>query len=99
MCQMCLYVISSFDPGHLFLGISILIATPGRLLDHLQHTASFVYSNLQWIVFDEADRSDTNSHVIWLRRFLIRWAQFLPLLCCINAAFLNLVLEKQLRIF
>ncbi|CAD6272075.1 unnamed protein product [Miscanthus lutarioriparius] len=36
-------------------GISILIATPGRLLDHLQHTASFVYSNLQWIVFDEAD--------------------------------------------
>jgi len=64
-CQMCLYVISSFDPGHLFLGISILIATPGRLLDHLQHTASFVYSNLQWIVFDEADRSDSNSHVIW----------------------------------
>ncbi|PAN19433.1 hypothetical protein PAHAL_3G272900 [Panicum hallii] len=36
-------------------GISILIATPGRLLDHLQHTASFVYSNLRWIVFDEAD--------------------------------------------
>ncbi|CAL4900872.1 unnamed protein product [Urochloa decumbens] len=36
-------------------GISILIATPGRLLDHLQHTASFVYSNLCWIVFDEAD--------------------------------------------
>jgi ATP-dependent RNA helicase DDX31/DBP7 len=42
----------------LYLGISILIATPGRLLDHLQHTASFVYSNLRWIVFDEADRSD-----------------------------------------
>ncbi|KAL5232076.1 hypothetical protein ABZP36_030852 [Zizania latifolia] len=37
-------------------GISILIATPGRLLDHLQHTSSFVYSNLRWIVFDEADR-------------------------------------------
>ncbi|KAF0924130.1 hypothetical protein E2562_008447 [Oryza meyeriana var. granulata] len=36
-------------------GISILIATPGRLLDHLQHTSSFVYSNLRWIVFDEAD--------------------------------------------
>ncbi|KAJ1298220.1 hypothetical protein BS78_01G437100 [Paspalum vaginatum] len=36
-------------------GISILIATPGRLLDHLQHTASFIYSNLRWIVFDEAD--------------------------------------------
>jgi ATP-dependent RNA helicase DDX31/DBP7 len=36
-------------------GISILIATPGRLLDHLQHTSSFVYPNMRWIVFDEAD--------------------------------------------
>lgn len=58
-------MISIFDAGYLFLGISILIATPGRLLDHLQHTASFAYSNLQWIVFDEADRSDSNSHSIW----------------------------------
>nr|CAD1842563.1 unnamed protein product [Ananas comosus var. bracteatus] len=37
-------------------GISILIATPGRLLDHLKNTSSFVYTNLRWIVFDEADR-------------------------------------------
>lgn len=41
---------------HLCLGISILVATPGRLLDHLKHTSSFVYKNLRWIVFDEADR-------------------------------------------
>lgn len=38
------------------LGISILIATPGRLLDHLKNTSSFVYTNLRWIIFDEADR-------------------------------------------
>ncbi|OMO88618.1 hypothetical protein CCACVL1_08294 [Corchorus capsularis] len=37
-------------------GISILIATPGRLLDHLKHTSSFVHKNLRWIIFDEADR-------------------------------------------
>ncbi|MCO5582749.1 hypothetical protein L7F22_036648 [Adiantum nelumboides] len=37
-------------------GITILVATPGRLLDHLQNTSSFCYRNLQWIVFDEADR-------------------------------------------
>ncbi|KAJ6820071.1 DEAD-box ATP-dependent RNA helicase 17 [Iris pallida] len=37
-------------------GISILIATPGRLLDHLKNTSSFKYTNLRWIVFDEADR-------------------------------------------
>ncbi|KDP46352.1 hypothetical protein JCGZ_10192 [Jatropha curcas] len=37
-------------------GISILIATPGRLLDHLKNTSSFMHSNLRWIIFDEADR-------------------------------------------
>ncbi|KAK6233423.1 hypothetical protein QUC31_005829 [Theobroma cacao] len=37
-------------------GISILIATPGRLLDHLKHTSSFVHTSLRWIIFDEADR-------------------------------------------
>ncbi|KAJ4892067.1 DEAD-box ATP-dependent RNA helicase 17 [Raphanus sativus] len=36
-------------------GISILIATPGRLLDHLKNTASFVHKNLRWVIFDEAD--------------------------------------------
>ncbi|CAL1408155.1 unnamed protein product [Linum trigynum] len=37
-------------------GISILVATPGRLLDHLKHTSSFTHSNLRWLIFDEADR-------------------------------------------
>ncbi|KAG6516420.1 hypothetical protein ZIOFF_026885 [Zingiber officinale] len=37
-------------------GISILIATPGRLLDHLKNTSSFQHTKLRWIVFDEADR-------------------------------------------
>uniref|UniRef100_A0A803MF66 ATP-dependent RNA helicase n=1 Tax=Chenopodium quinoa TaxID=63459 RepID=A0A803MF66_CHEQI len=37
-------------------GISILVATPGRLLDHLKNTSSFLYSNLRWLIFDEADR-------------------------------------------
>ena len=37
-------------------GVTILVATPGRLLDHLQSTAAFVTSNLAWLVLDEADR-------------------------------------------
>ncbi|GKU91267.1 hypothetical protein SLEP1_g5165 [Rubroshorea leprosula] len=37
-------------------GISVLIATPGRLLDHLKNTSSFLHKNLRWIIFDEADR-------------------------------------------
>ncbi|XP_069791323.1 ATP-dependent RNA helicase DDX18 [Narcine bancroftii] len=37
-------------------GINIIIATPGRLLDHLQNTPGFMYKNLQCLVIDEADR-------------------------------------------
>ncbi len=37
-------------------GVNLLVATPGRLLDHLQNTAGFVYRNLACLVIDEADR-------------------------------------------
>ena len=40
-------------------GISILIATPGRLLDHLSKTEcllSALKNKLEWLVLDEADR-------------------------------------------
>jgi ATP-dependent RNA helicase DDX10/DBP4 len=36
--------------------INILIATPGRLLQHLQQTADFMLNNLKILVIDEADR-------------------------------------------
>jgi ATP-dependent RNA helicase DDX31/DBP7 len=37
-------------------GCPILVATPGRLLDHLQNTSSFNVSKCRWLVLDEADR-------------------------------------------
>ncbi|KAJ9074581.1 ATP-dependent RNA helicase [Entomophthora muscae] len=37
-------------------GVNLLVATPGRLLDHLQNTQGFVYKNLKALVIDEADR-------------------------------------------
>jgi len=37
-------------------GINILVATPGRLLDHLQNTQQFMFRNLQCLIIDEADR-------------------------------------------
>lgn len=40
----------------LFAGINIIVATPGRLLDHLQNTPDFLYKNLQCLIIDEADR-------------------------------------------
>ncbi|KAL2112164.1 hypothetical protein VUR80DRAFT_8420 [Thermomyces stellatus] len=36
-------------------GVNLLVATPGRLLDHLQNT-KFVFKNLKSLVIDEADR-------------------------------------------
>ncbi|KAJ1735674.1 ATP-dependent RNA helicase dbp7 [Coemansia sp. Benny D160-2] len=37
-------------------GVGILACTPGRLLDHLENTASFDIQHLRWLVLDEADR-------------------------------------------
>ncbi|XP_035769268.1 ATP-dependent RNA helicase DDX18 [Neolamprologus brichardi] len=37
-------------------GVNIVVATPGRLLDHLQNTSGFMYKNLQCLIIDEADR-------------------------------------------
>lgn len=37
-------------------GVNIMVATPGRLLDHLQNTPGFMFKNLQCLIIDEADR-------------------------------------------
>ena len=37
-------------------GVNIIIATPGRLLDHLQNTKGFIFRNLLAFIMDEADR-------------------------------------------
>ncbi|ETW03079.1 hypothetical protein H310_05507 [Aphanomyces invadans] len=36
--------------------MNILVATPGRLLQHMEQTANFELSNLQILILDEADR-------------------------------------------
>ncbi|KAK6147597.1 hypothetical protein DH2020_018509 [Rehmannia glutinosa] len=46
----------SKEKARLRKGVSILVATPGHLLDHLKNTSSFLHTNLRWIIFDEADR-------------------------------------------
>lgn len=34
----------------------MLVGTPGRLLDHVQHTKSLRFDKVGWLVLDEADR-------------------------------------------
>lgn len=48
-------------------GVNLVIATPGRLLDHLQNTSGFVYRNIKALVIDEADRYVSLALTIMLR--------------------------------
>ena len=37
-------------------GLNILVATPGRLVDHLSHTDVLDVSQVRWLILDEGDR-------------------------------------------
>jgi len=37
-------------------GVNLLVATPGRLIDHMQNTKGFIFKNVKSFVIDEADR-------------------------------------------
>jgi ATP-dependent RNA helicase DDX18/HAS1 len=46
----------SAEAAKLVKGVNLMIATPGRLLDHLRGTDGFVFKNLKSLIIDEADR-------------------------------------------
>lgn len=37
-------------------GVTVLVSTPGRLLDHLRTTETLHMNSLRWLILDEADR-------------------------------------------
>jgi ATP-dependent RNA helicase DDX51/DBP6 len=47
------------------MAIDILIATPGRLAEHILHTPGFTLQHLQFLVLDEADRLLHQSFQNW----------------------------------
>lgn len=51
--------------------IDILIATPGRLMEHLQGTPNFSLQHLRFLIVDEADRLLTQSFQDWLAQVLV----------------------------
>jgi ATP-dependent RNA helicase DDX51/DBP6 len=51
-------------------GPQLLIATPGRLMAHLQNTAGFSLSGLRFLVVDEADRLLRQDYQGWLPEVL-----------------------------
>ncbi|KAI6203467.1 hypothetical protein M3Y94_00560100 [Aphelenchoides besseyi] len=44
------------EAQRLLRGVAVIVATPGRLLDHMQNTEGFVFKNMKCLVIDEADR-------------------------------------------
>lgn len=51
--------------------VDILVCTPGRLVDHLDHTPGFSLQNLQFLVVDEADRLMNQQYHNWLARVVV----------------------------
>ncbi|KAJ9106074.1 hypothetical protein QFC21_001213 [Naganishia friedmannii] len=50
--------------------VDILIATPGRLMDHLHGTRNFSLQHLRFLIIDEADRLLNQSFQDWLAQVL-----------------------------
>ncbi|KAL3693533.1 hypothetical protein R1sor_007184 [Riccia sorocarpa] len=63
---------SGYSPDAAFAesNVDILVATPGRLMDHLRNTKGFTLENLQFLVVDETDRLLRQAYQEWLPNVL-----------------------------
>lgn len=50
--------------------VDVLVATPGRLMDHLDRTPGFTLQHLRFLVIDEADRLVNESYQNWIGRVI-----------------------------
>lgn len=50
--------------------MDIVVATPGRLLDHLEQTPGFTLQHLRYLVIDEADRLLNQSYQGWVEKVM-----------------------------
>ncbi|KAF3925267.1 hypothetical protein ABW20_dc0106144 [Dactylellina cionopaga] len=48
-------------------GSDILVATPGRLVEHIRNNPRFTLKYLQWLIIDEADRLLSQSFQDWVQ--------------------------------
>ncbi|KAL4567407.1 hypothetical protein LXL04_022991 [Taraxacum kok-saghyz] len=60
-----------YDPHHSISmefqsAVDILVATPGRLMDHINNTKGFTLEHLRFLVVDETDRLLRESYQSWL---------------------------------
>lgn len=69
-------VYAEFLPACSRPGCDILVATPGRLVEHLESTPDFTLRHLRFWVIDEADRLLSEAYQDWPRR--VRESVFAP---------------------
>ncbi|CAN0482742.1 unnamed protein product, partial [Ectocarpus sp. 8 AP-2014] len=50
--------------------VDIVVATPGRLLDHLAQTPGFTLQHLRYLIIDEADRLLNQSYQGWVGKVI-----------------------------
>jgi len=48
--------------------VDIVVCTPGRLVDHLEHTPGITLEHLRFLVVDEADRLLNQSYNAWVEK-------------------------------
>jgi len=56
--------------------IDILISTPGRLVDHINHHSGFKLNTLEFLVLDETDRLMTGQSLEWVENILRQLCPF-----------------------
>jgi ATP-dependent RNA helicase DDX31/DBP7 len=59
----------------------VLIGTPGRLLDHIQHTKSLQFNRVSWLVVDEADRLFDMGYEKDVARYVKHCANIAVIMC------------------
>ena len=59
-------VLPGIEPGTFHSLADIIVATPGRLVDHLQKTEGFSLTDLRFLIIDEADRVMEDVQNDWL---------------------------------
>ncbi|XP_074061325.1 ATP-dependent RNA helicase DDX51 isoform X2 [Macrotis lagotis] len=60
-------LVQKTDSGYRSLA-DIVVATPGRLVDHIDQTPGFSLSQLRFLIIDEADQMIDSMHQSWLPR-------------------------------
>ncbi|KAL0352827.1 UNVERIFIED_CONTAM: DEAD-box ATP-dependent RNA helicase 1 [Sesamum angustifolium] len=61
---------AEYVPPELRSAVDILVATPGRLMDHINNTKGFALEHLHYLVVDETDRLLREAYQSWLPNVL-----------------------------